>query len=75
MLYLSDRYKTWSSYKLNNNIWRASSNGAKILSKAKDVVFIKVTIDDDWHLYSQTVPDGGVSIQVYNPDKFGIVNL
>ncbi|MDN5287773.1 MAG: sugar transporter [Mucilaginibacter sp.] len=35
------------------------SYGAKRLSKTEGVVFIKATIDDDWHVYSQTVPDGG----------------
>lgn len=35
------------------------SYGAKKLSKTEAVIFLKATIDDDWHLYSQTVPDGG----------------
>jgi hypothetical protein len=35
------------------------SYGAKRLSKTEGVVFIKATIDEDWHVYSQTVPDGG----------------
>ncbi|MCR8559237.1 protein-disulfide reductase DsbD N-terminal domain-containing protein [Mucilaginibacter sp. BJC16-A38] len=35
------------------------SYAAKRLSKTEAVVFIKATIDEDWHLYSQTVPDRG----------------
>jgi len=35
------------------------SYAAKRLSKTEGVVFIKATIDEDWHVYSQTVPDGG----------------
>jgi hypothetical protein len=35
------------------------SYGAKRLSNTEAVVFLKATIDDGWHLYSQTVPDGG----------------
>lgn len=32
---------------------------SKRLSATEGVVFFKATIEDGWHLYSQTVPDGG----------------
>jgi hypothetical protein len=35
------------------------SYAAKRISKTEGVVFIKATIEEGWHLYSQTVPDGG----------------
>jgi len=35
------------------------SYGAKKLNNNEAVVFIKATIDDGWHVYSQTVKDGG----------------
>jgi DsbC/DsbD-like thiol-disulfide interchange protein len=35
------------------------SYGSKRISSTEGVVFLKATIDDGWHLYSQTVPDGG----------------
>jgi len=35
------------------------SYGSKRLSGTEGVVFLKATIDDGWHIYSQTVPDGG----------------
>jgi DsbC/DsbD-like thiol-disulfide interchange protein len=35
------------------------SYGAKKLSNNEAVVFIKATIDDGWHIYSQNVKDGG----------------
>jgi len=35
------------------------SYGSKRLSSTVGVVFLKATIDDGWHLYSQTVKDGG----------------
>lgn len=35
------------------------SYGEKMLNKTDAVIFLKATIDDGWHLYSQTVPDGG----------------
>lgn len=35
------------------------SYGAKKIGKNEAVVFIKATIDDGWHLYSQFVKDGG----------------
>jgi DsbC/DsbD-like thiol-disulfide interchange protein len=35
------------------------SYGAKKLNKDEAVVFIKATIDDGWHVYSQTVKEGG----------------
>jgi hypothetical protein len=35
------------------------SYGAKKLSKDEAVIFIKATIDDGWHVYSQFVKDGG----------------
>jgi len=35
------------------------SYGAKKLNNNEAIVFIKATIDDGWHVYSQTVKDGG----------------
>jgi len=35
------------------------SYGAKRISKTEAVLFMKATIDDGWHIYSQTVKDGG----------------
>ncbi len=35
------------------------SYAAKKTGKNEAVVFIKATIDDGWHIYSQTVKDGG----------------
>jgi hypothetical protein len=35
------------------------SYGAKKISPTEAVVFLKATIDDGWHVYSQTVKDGG----------------
>ena len=35
------------------------SYGAKKLNKNEAVIFIKATIDDGWHVYSQYVKDGG----------------
>lgn len=35
------------------------SYGAKKLKNGEAVVFMKATIDEGWHLYSQTVKDGG----------------
>ncbi len=35
------------------------SYGAKKIGKNEAVVFIKATIDDGWHVYSQYVKDGG----------------
>jgi hypothetical protein len=35
------------------------SYGAKKISATEAVVFIKATIDEGWHLYSQTVSEGG----------------
>lgn len=35
------------------------SYGAKKISATEAVVFIKATIDPGWHLYSQTVAEGG----------------
>ena len=35
------------------------SYGAKKISNNEAVVFIKATIDDGWHVYSQTVKEGG----------------
>jgi len=32
---------------------------AKKVSATEAVVFLKATIDDNWHIYSQTVKDGG----------------
>ncbi len=33
--------------------------GAKKTSATEAVVYLKATIDDGWHIYSQTVKDGG----------------
>jgi hypothetical protein len=35
------------------------SYAAKKISSTEAVVFIKCTIDDGWHVYSQTVKEGG----------------
>ena len=35
------------------------SYGFKKLGKGEAMVFMKATIEDGWHLYSQTVKDGG----------------
>jgi len=35
------------------------SYGAKKISKDEAVIFIKASIDDGWHVYSQYVKDGG----------------
>jgi hypothetical protein len=35
------------------------SYGAKKINKIEAVVFIKATIDEGWHVYSQLVKDGG----------------
>jgi hypothetical protein len=35
------------------------SYGAKKISKTEAVIFIKATIDEGWHVYSQFVKDGG----------------
>src|ERR1700761_3370799 len=35
------------------------SYAAKKISSTEAVVFMKATIDDGWHIYSQTVKDGG----------------
>ena len=35
------------------------SYGAKKTGKNEAVIFIKATIDDGWHVYSQYVKDGG----------------
>ncbi|HLX91416.1 MAG TPA: protein-disulfide reductase DsbD domain-containing protein [Puia sp.] len=35
------------------------SYGSKMISKTEAMVFIKATIDQGWHTYSQSVPDGG----------------
>jgi hypothetical protein len=35
------------------------SYAAKKINKNEAVVFLKATIDDGWHIYSQTVKDGG----------------
>jgi hypothetical protein len=35
------------------------SYGSKKISPTEAVVFLKATIDDGWHMYSQTVKDGG----------------
>jgi thiol:disulfide interchange protein DsbD len=35
------------------------SYGAKKISSTEAVIFLKATIQDGWHIYSQTVKDGG----------------
>src|ERR1700712_4058859 len=35
------------------------SYGFKKLGKGEAMIFMKATIDEGWHLYSQTVKDGG----------------
>ncbi|WP_432714808.1 protein-disulfide reductase DsbD domain-containing protein [Pedobacter sp.] len=35
------------------------SYGSKRISKTEAIVFLKATIDDKWHIYSQFVKDGG----------------
>ena len=35
------------------------SYGAKKVDNATAIIFIKATIDNGWHIYSQTVKDGG----------------
>jgi len=35
------------------------SYGAKKISSTEAVVFLRATIQDGWHIYSQTVKDGG----------------
>lgn len=35
------------------------SYGFKKISKTEAVIFMKATIDEGWHLYSQTVKEGG----------------
>jgi len=47
------------------------SYGEKMLNKTDAVIFLKATIDDGWHLYSQTVPDGGPTKTTisFNPAK------
>lgn len=35
------------------------SYGSKKISPTEAIIFLKATIDDGWHIYSQTVKDGG----------------
>jgi hypothetical protein len=52
------------------------SYGTKRLSKTEGVVFIKATIDEDWHLYSQTVPDRGptkTSFSFLSPQNYTLI--
>ena len=35
------------------------STAIKKISKTEAMVLIRATVDDGWHIYSQTVPDGG----------------
>jgi hypothetical protein len=44
------------------------SYAAKRINKTEAVVFIKATIDDGWHVYSQTVEDGGPVKTSFNFD-------
>ena len=39
--------------------------GAKRISATEAVVFLKATIDDGWHIYSQDVKDGGPTKTVF----------
>ncbi|MBD1366588.1 sugar transporter [Mucilaginibacter sp. ZT4R22] len=47
------------------------SYGSKRISPTEAVVFLKATIDEGWHVYSQTVKDGGpVKTAIsFNPSK------
>ena len=47
------------------------SYGAKKISKTEAVILIKATIEDGWHLYSQTVKPGGPNktIITFAPSK------
>jgi hypothetical protein len=47
------------------------SFASKRLNPTEAVVFFKATIEDGWHLYSQTVPDGGPvkTSFTYTPSK------
>jgi thiol:disulfide interchange protein DsbD len=45
--------------------------GAKRLSAAEAVVFLKATMDKGWHIYSQKIPSGGPvkTTFTFNPSK------
>jgi len=47
------------------------SYGAKKINSTEAVVFMKATIDNGWHVYSQTVKDGGPvkTTFTFNPSK------
>ena len=47
------------------------SYGAKKISNTEAVVFIKATIDEGWHVYSQFVKDGGPvkTTIIFTPSK------
>ncbi|RYY32890.1 MAG: sugar transporter [Sphingobacteriaceae bacterium] len=47
------------------------SYAAKKVSKTEAVVFLKATIDPEWHIYSQNIKEGGPvkTSFVFNPSK------
>jgi hypothetical protein len=50
--------------------------GAKMISKDEAMIFLKATIDDGWHLYSQVVADGGpikTTFTFFTSDKYSLV--
>ena len=55
-LYLLISVMTTGAQILNPVHW---SYGAKRISKTEAVLFMKASIDEGWHIYSQTIKDGG----------------
>jgi hypothetical protein len=51
------------------------SYGVKRLNKSEGIVFLKATIDEGWHLYSQTVPNGGPTKTTITFEKSGAYEL
>jgi DsbC/DsbD-like thiol-disulfide interchange protein len=52
------------------------SYAAKMINKTEAMVFLKATIDDGWHVYSQFVPDGGpvkTTFTFSRSDKYSLV--
>jgi DsbC/DsbD-like thiol-disulfide interchange protein len=45
------------------------SYGSKKISKTEAIVFLKATIDDGWHVYSQHVKEGGPVKTTFTFDK------
>jgi DsbC/DsbD-like thiol-disulfide interchange protein len=41
------------------------SYGEKRISNTEAVIFIKATIDDGWHIYSQNIKDGGPTKTIF----------